>query len=134
MGCGQGYGFEHMQWPDYTGIDLHAAEIEKAKELFPRGKFLVGDLFNLESSWDVVMCSRVLIHIPNLDKAMERLLKAARKHLCIYALAGDSGTTRYDYEDGSFSYMRSYTKEIWQSFGKCSIQDLSKYSLIHYQL
>ena len=58
---------------DYTGVDINVDSVEMAKSFHPKKNFYVGDVFSLEGAYDVVFCSRVLIHLPDFEKALKRL-------------------------------------------------------------
>jgi SAM-dependent methyltransferase len=85
VGCGHGHLCPRLGHEKYTGIDLFPENISEAKRLHPAGKFEVGDLFELKGQWDVVFCSRVLIHIPNFEQAVKTLRACAKKY-CLVTL------------------------------------------------
>jgi SAM-dependent methyltransferase len=56
----------------YTGVDLSAVQIERARERIPQGRFLVADVTRLElepESFDAVMSLFMLGHIPRAEQA-----------------------------------------------------------------
>lgn len=73
VGCGSGIpitkylidkGFE------VTGIDLSDAQIKKAKEKLPKGKFLEMDLENInfnDDSFDTIVCLHSIYHTPKIN-------------------------------------------------------------------
>jgi cyclopropane fatty-acyl-phospholipid synthase-like methyltransferase len=55
----------------YTGVDLSTAQIERAKERIPQGRFLVADVTQLElepESFDAVMSLFMFGHIPRAEQ------------------------------------------------------------------
>jgi cyclopropane fatty-acyl-phospholipid synthase-like methyltransferase len=55
----------------YTGVDLSAAQIERASEAIPHGRFLVADVTQLElepESFDAVMSLFMFGHIPRAEQ------------------------------------------------------------------
>jgi len=90
-GCGIGlYGFEYAlkNKVSVTGVDLSKDKIKNAEELkeslrINNIKFLRGDLTNLDfedESFDFVICSDVLEHIPNDQKAMKEIGRVLKKN------------------------------------------------------
>jgi SAM-dependent methyltransferase len=80
-GCGEGYGYTKFGHAKYSGIDIVEKHILRARKNNPGVRFEVGDIFNLKEKWDVVFCSRVLMHhedyegnIGALKTITERLL------------------------------------------------------------
>ena len=91
VGCYAGYlrdflmssGFND-EYLSYTGIDIRPEVVARAKELheFKSAFFTVGSVFDLkrkvsEGNHDIVFCSRVLIHLPRFEEAVENLVHAA---------------------------------------------------------
>jgi SAM-dependent methyltransferase len=55
----------------YTGVDLSEAQIERARERIPKGRFIVGDVTRLElepGSFDAVMSLFMFGHIPRNEQ------------------------------------------------------------------
>lgn len=63
------------------GIDISAEAVKKSKERYPRFSYFVADATNLpfsDSSFDCVVCSEVIEHIPEDERALsevKRILK-----------------------------------------------------------
>ncbi|MCX5641693.1 MAG: class I SAM-dependent methyltransferase [Candidatus Omnitrophica bacterium] len=83
-GCGEGHLIERLKIKNkstYYGIDITGIALQKAKAKAPEAILTIGDISNLpfESEFfDVVICTEVLEHIPNYEKAigeMKRVLK-----------------------------------------------------------
>lgn len=127
-GCGQGVFYKALgKRPGYTGIDRDAGEIEKAKEAWPEVDFRVGDLYDIKGEWDVVICSRVLIHLPDFEGAMKVLLGCA-KRACII-LVGTGGDVA---DDEGAVWFRKFSTETLESVGKCEIRKRDPYATVIY--
>ena len=131
VGCGSGYVYKYLRHGNYQGIDLSAEEVEAARTRFPEGRFDVGDLFTLEGKWDVVLCSRVLIHVAPLDLAMQKLMDAATKYLMLIVRVGADTVTEYD-RGGQRFFFRSVSKQTLGKFGEFTSYPFTSYSLIVY--
>jgi ubiquinone/menaquinone biosynthesis C-methylase UbiE len=74
------------------GIDSSEPSIEIARELYPAGKFQVGNATALaaqfgSNSFDIVVLRHVLEHLPEFDLAMsEALAVAARRAIFVFYL------------------------------------------------
>ncbi len=87
-GCGEGAlsVMMAMKGANVTGVDLSRPNIEEAKKYAAANgvniTFAIGDLEELpfpDNSFDTVVCSHVLEHIPNFDKGLQELARVARK-------------------------------------------------------
>ena len=94
VGCYGGYIYDYMSRFifnsendfSYTGLDIREIAIEgarKAHKNLKNASFIVGNIYELkntfaEGTFDVVFCSRVLIHIPFFEKAISNLLDMAK--------------------------------------------------------
>jgi ubiquinone/menaquinone biosynthesis C-methylase UbiE len=84
-GCGEGQLVEriHQRSPEhqYEGLDITPVALESAQKRCPYAKFSAGDMCAMpyaDASFDVVLCSEVLEHIHEYQKAIsecERILK-----------------------------------------------------------
>jgi SAM-dependent methyltransferase len=71
----------------YVGADYSAAMVEKARENYPGVDFLVQDATNTtfdDRSFDAVMLSGALEHIPNYEKAIAELCRVADKYIVLH--------------------------------------------------
>lgn len=74
-----------------VGVDISDPNIKKAKELAGEGdisnaEFIVGDSENLpfpENSFDVVVSSHVLEHLPSFDKGLEEIYRVTKNRAII---------------------------------------------------
>ena len=93
IGCASGYYYEILQYLlnrriDYTGVDYSEPLIAMARDYYPQALFYTrdgADLLFPERSFDVVVSSCVLLHVPNYRdhiaetaRVANRLIVAAR--------------------------------------------------------
>jgi SAM-dependent methyltransferase len=98
VGCYGGYVYDFLTRQgmgqaelEYRGMDIQPLAIDGARHAHraaPNATFEVGDLFDLKhqctrASYDVVVCSRVLIHLPFFETAVGNLLHATNRVLVI---------------------------------------------------
>lgn len=99
VGCGAGHFYPFLKKivknMVYHGVDISDRYVDIAKKLFSGEKnasFSKGDIENLDASdnsYDVVICYQVLPFIPNYQKAVEELMRVAKKHIFIRLLLSD---------------------------------------------
>ncbi len=94
VGCYGGYVFDYIEKIvlkdkikdiSYQGVDIREMAIKEAARLHngvSNASFMVGDVFSLQdmfsdSKFDIVFCSRVLIHLPNFEKAVTNLINVS---------------------------------------------------------
>ena len=90
-GCGEGFVADFLARQDpnlrLTGVDLSEEAIAYAQEHFgERAQFRKGSLYKLpfsDNSFDAVVCSEVLEHLDDVDRAMAQLKRVARRHVLI---------------------------------------------------
>ncbi len=99
IGCYRAHYLELLRkdgWEgEYTGIDITPAFIEECKKKFPDEKFQIGDARQLpfaDNSFDVVMCTGVLMHLDQPWKALAEAERVAKNKVIISAY-GSSDTT-----------------------------------------
>jgi len=132
VGCCEGYMSRELAHPNYQGIDLLESNVQRARELFPGVDFRQGNLFDLEGKWDVILCSRVLSHIPNYREAIERMKSCARRYLVIIVRVGDECSLREEIDRNGRRYFKTYTEEMLR-FGKCDIYRTDRDSTVIYE-
>lgn len=112
VGCGGGYVHswlrDNSKWPfSYQGIDASENEVARAEQLTGlRQTFSKARLEDLppRSSWDIVWCSRLLIHLPNLEANLKTLHRASKRSTIVVLSVGeDVLTTGSDYAFRSVS-------------------------------
>ena len=90
-GCGEGFvlDFVAKAYPDVklTGVDVSEAAVEYAKEHFGDvARFRPGSVYKLpfsDKSFDTVLCSEVLEHLDDPNKAVAELKRVARNYVVI---------------------------------------------------
>ena len=90
VGCGEGYLarviYDHYPGVEICGIDASNQAICRARLRCPSGDFQVAPIEALlddRRRYDLVVCSEVLEHLPNPEKAMRILQTRARKALLV---------------------------------------------------
>ncbi len=90
-GCGEGFALDFLtdRHPDvrFTGMDLSKEAIAYAEAHFgEKATFRTGSIYKLpfsDNSFDTVLCSEVLEHLDEPDRAVEELKRVARRHVLI---------------------------------------------------
>ena len=90
-GCGEGFATQYLaqQHPDLhlTGVDLSEEAVAYANEHFGAyAQFRQGSVYKLpfsENAFDVVLCSEVLEHLDEPERAVAELKRVARSHVLI---------------------------------------------------
>ena len=91
IGCGEGV-ISNLLYDKFNNIKITAVDyfeeaIKKAKENNPRNiSFDTGDITALkytDNSFDIVVSTEVLEHIPNPDIALKELYRVANKHIIL---------------------------------------------------
>ena len=127
VGCGQGHLSHHLKHPKYSGIDLFPENIAEARSRHD-GKFEVGNLFDLKGQWDVIFCSRVLIHVPNFELAVKTLRSCARKY-CLVTLPLGIDSCELE-KDGP--YFRTFSRATIDATGPIEVREHTQYSTVIY--
>lgn len=88
-GCGDGYLIHYLQqnlFCDFWGFDLSTVRLKNLKERCPSVSINQGNLIKMpfkDNTFETVICSEVLEHIPNLQKALSELVRIAKKEILI---------------------------------------------------
>ncbi len=86
VGCGDGEATRGLPMPGYTGIDVSAMAIKRAKEGRPDGDYHLGTLSEHAKESDLVICLDVLIHQADAEQYRETvmaLVSSSKKALLI---------------------------------------------------
>lgn len=85
-GCGEGFVddifLKAMPTLEITGFDVLEDSVKLAQIRNPRGKFSVGDIYNIDAadnSFDVVCCFEVMEHLHEPDRALAEMARVARR-------------------------------------------------------
>lgn len=129
VGCYKGYLSRFLYQRNYHGIDIFPEHVEQAREAHPGLKFECADFRDLVGKWDVVICCRVLMHLPNYVECVKKLLKLRRKKLFLVIPIG-----RYDTagQEQSGVYFRLFSREMVESIAPCRVIAGSAYSTVVY--
>lgn len=132
IGCCHGHMWKALGKPkNYTGFDFSQVNIDTARGLWPTVRFEVGNLFEMTGSWDVVICSRVLMHLPDFELAVERLKGMARRKLVIVIPLGQDKVMVEDAGKGRHTYFRTFKESrVLATGGK--ITKHGRYSTVIY--
>jgi len=90
-GCGEGFVTAYLARRNpalqITGVDLSPDAVAYATEHYgERARFRKGSLYKLpfsDNSFDAVLCSEVLEHLDDVDRAVEELKRVTRRHVLI---------------------------------------------------
>lgn len=136
VGCNVGSVYKALGHKNYRGIDLDGEAIESARSRFPGVDFRFGDLFSIEGEWDVVLCSRVLMHVAPFKDAMEKLLGAAKKYLALFVPIAQEDVCeihRHGQQELVDTYFRKFSEASLRRFGECSINKYEPYCTVIYK-
>ncbi len=92
-GCGEGFTIEFLNKSPkllkklkFYGIDSSERTISRAKEIVPFADLKVGNVYNLpypDSFFDLVICSEVLEHLKDPEKALLEVGRVSKKYLLL---------------------------------------------------
>ncbi len=95
VGCGEGFTLSLLKKKNIgkiiEGIDNSIDAISIGKNLFPGISFKVGDIYNLpykSNSFDLVICSEVLEHLDDPNRALQELIRVSRKY-CLLSVPNE---------------------------------------------
>lgn len=125
-GCFEGYVFDWLKGHyekdfKYVGFDIEQSFIKTAKKrLLDEGfdiTFKQGDIYKHDSDlgkFDIVFCSRVLIHLPDIEKALQSLIKYTNKYLVLtmYLSETDQCIKRNIFDDRSETVTSIYFRKV----------------------
>ena len=99
VGCGSGHYYRSLKRHldinvNYKGVDKTRYYIELARKAFNDNKiFAIGDVYNLEyedSSFDIVMCNNLIIHLPPPPTlAIKELIRVSNQAVIIRVYVGE---------------------------------------------
>lgn len=108
----------------YTGFDISNVMIEKNKKDYSGANWCVGDVTKLpykDNSFDVVVCSDVLIHVPFClwQHALNECLRVANKYVLL-VVRNKLGKTIYSTQevDGYVAPYNIFGNDFWDYFVK----------------
>jgi len=134
VGCGAGH---LLPWIKdkinfYVGVDSSEEMLRKAREFFPEVKFVKGDVYDLNrfALFDSVVAVSLLIHLPDVEKAIREMWKHTRKELVFSVQLHDvSRQKRIPYKNGYLIINWHTETEILNYITK--LQDVADFDLYH---
>jgi len=88
IGCGEGYitNHIHLMGIPISGADISPRIVEIAQKNYPKIKFSVLSIYNLNTlytQFDLVVVNEILEHLSNPDSAIEEVKKITKKYILI---------------------------------------------------
>ena len=121
VGCGTGRDCKYIEQKGYDviGIDISKEMLKIAKEKYPKGKFAIMDMTNIDypdNTFDGIMANCSLFHIPEelLSQTIEsfkRVLKNNGKLFLILQEGNESKMVEEPYRHGVYVYMNYFSKK-----------------------
>jgi len=108
VGCGTGRTYEALMRRSalrphgYVGLDVDPGAVMSARGRYPSADLREGDALSLpfaDGAFGAVVCTDVLQHLPELDRAMGEMLRVARAHVFILFRLGPAGGLGWSDED-----------------------------------
>lgn len=88
VGCGEGFTLKKLQerkiGKDNVGIDNSIDAIKIGKKIYPELDLQKGSIYDIQfkdGDFDLVLCTEVLEHLDNPDKAIEEMKRVSSKYL-----------------------------------------------------
>jgi len=84
VGCGLGFFSQKAVelGAKVTGVDVGARLVKKNRKKIPKGRFLVASASDLpfsDNSFDVVLCTEVIEHVEDQDRAVKELVRVLKE-------------------------------------------------------
>ncbi len=90
VGCGEGFTLERLHQQGIgeklEGVDFLKTAIEIGKKQYPHLTLKEGTIYDLpykDNSFDLVICSEVLEHLEDPEKALSELERVTKKHIVL---------------------------------------------------
>jgi ubiquinone/menaquinone biosynthesis C-methylase UbiE len=90
VGCGEGITLSKLKENKigrrYEGIDYSKEAVKIANKNYPNLHILEGDIYKLkykDNSFDLVICSEVLEHLEDPQKALRELMRVSRRYILL---------------------------------------------------
>ena len=129
VGCGHGYLYRALGHPHYLGVDLYEENLTEARLLFG-DRFVRRDLFDLEGLWDVVICSRVVMHLNDFGTAIKKLIACARRLCVLFVPLAEADSVTTENVKGNRVHFRTFSRATLAGFGLCRIFEHQPYATV----
>ena len=90
VGCGEGFTLNRLKengiGKELEGLEYLKDAIELGKKTYPAIKITQGTIYELpymDNSFDLVLCTEVLEHLDEPEKALKELVRVSKKYLVI---------------------------------------------------
>ncbi|MBI4009306.1 class I SAM-dependent methyltransferase [Candidatus Roizmanbacteria bacterium] len=127
VGCGRGYLLEKISEKNkdliLTGVDIHIRNNLKRSR---RVKYIEGEIEKLpfyDKSFDTVICTHVLEHVVNYQKAVRELRRVAKKRLIIVVPRQRNYQFTFDLHVNFFPYPHELQKIMGKKGDEIAILD-----------
>jgi ubiquinone/menaquinone biosynthesis C-methylase UbiE len=134
VGCGAGHYLRSLRREcgpgfSYLGVDATKNYIEQAKKAFNsdnRSDFSLADIYDIQlqdSSFDIVMCNNVFLHLPSIIKPISELIRVARGYVVVRLLAGNRSFQIKDIapQEGGCDFNENAEPVAWHFYNIYSI-------------
>lgn len=116
-----------------TGIDFSPQEIKICNKLSRGEKYFVGSVYDIptQEKYDNVVCSEVLEHLTDLDKAMEELKRIVKPDgVIIITVPLNEEVNKEESEKGNREHIRTLNEESFKKYFKHLAFDYFRSNLI----
>lgn len=104
---------------EITGVDFSPREIEICRE-FGGAEYLVGSIYDIplpSKTFDTVVCSEVLEHLTNVDKAVSELKRIAKDDgVIIITIPLNEEINYEEAEKGHTEHIRSFNEDSFKKY------------------
>jgi len=119
VGCGSGHYLRSLKREIdfefyYKGIDKTDYYIELAKKAYAGLnyacldiEFKIGDIYDIDlpdSSYDIVMCNNLLLHLPSVKRPLEELIRVSKDYCLVRLLCGERSYRIKDIDPNNENY------------------------------
>ncbi|HEV8341069.1 MAG TPA: class I SAM-dependent methyltransferase [Candidatus Binatia bacterium] len=105
---------------DYTGMDATAKMIDYALQIFPQGKFRLGDITNIDAadnSFDLVLARHIFEHLPHYREGLNECLRVAKRAVIVNFFIELSSTERDIITTRGKNYHNNcYSRKLFEDF------------------
>lgn len=124
FGCGDGAQLGLAKYPEYVGVDVSAAAIERCSSLFARDskkRFFLADALPTDlGTFDLALSLDVIYHLLEdavFEEYMKRLFRFSRRFVVIYASNFEARTRALHVRHRRFTTWIIKNARDWQSAG-----------------